>query len=422
MEPKAYRIHRDILCIDLKSFYASVECVRRGLDPFSTPLIVADESRGSGSIVLAVSPYLKQRGLPSRLRLYELPDDIEGLIVAPPRMRDYLKVSRDIVDVYLDTVAPEDLHVYSIDEAFLDLTPYRSYYRRSPWVLAEEILDEIRRRSGVPAACGIGENLLLSKLALDLKSKHRAEGIAEMRYEDVPQDLWPLQPLREMWGIGARLERRLNQLNLYRVGDVAAFDRSKLRRHFGIIGDELYFHAHGIDQSIISEPLPTGPSQRSVGVGQTLFSDHEPPEIFTVLLEMVDEVAERLRFLRREARTVHLHIGYSAAYGGGFSRQSSLAWPTDSEQSLMDSILGLFERFYEGLPIRRVSVRATNLARRRPFEQLSLFERSRRREQSLMRTISSLRERFGRKSVMRLSSYLEGTAYDRAELVGGHRG
>lgn len=418
-----YRIHREILCVDLKSFYASVECAERGLDPFKTPLIVADKSRGQGSIVLAVSPFLKAKGMPSRCRLHEVPD-IEGLIVARPRMRTYLEVSRDIVGVYLSYVAPEDLHIYSIDEAFLDVTPYLNYYNKDARALAREILDAILKETSIPAACGIGDNMLLSKLALDLKSKKAPSGIAAIRYEDVERDLWPVTPLSQMWGIGKRMEKRLNALNIWTVGDLARYDAGKLRKRFGIIGEELYYHAHGIDQSIISEGVNRGATPKSVGLGQTLFRDYDATEIHTVTLEMVDEVAEKLRFLRHEAKTLHLSIGYSKAYGGGFSRQISFPCPTDSEEEIFEATWRLFRRHHENLPIRRISVRATNLIPKRAFEQISLFEShaKKRRRRKLGEALDALRRRYGKRSVMRLSSHLDaGTAKERSGLIGGHR-
>ncbi len=420
-----YRIYRDIVCIDLKSFYASVECALRGLDPFKTPLIVADEERGGGSIVLAVSPYLKQKGFKNIYRLHEIPRS-DDLVIAKPRMRQYLAVSRDIVRIYLDYVAREDMHVYSVDEVFLDLTPYLTYYRKDAIGLARTIMRRIYEETGIPSACGIGDNLLLSKLALDLKSKKVKSHIAVFRYGDIKEELWPVRPLSKMWGIGPRMERRLNQLNIYTVGDLAQSDIRTLKKLFGVIGEELYYHAHGIDQSIISEKGETARStMKSVGLGQTLFRDYDANSVFTLFLEMADEVGERLRFIRKEARTIHLSIGYSKASGGGFSRQRSLEHPTDLSDDILNACLDLFWRHYEDAPIRRISIRATRLTDARLFTQLSFFEKVERREktQSLFRTIDRIRARFGKTSVMRLTSHLDdGTAIDRADMVGGHRG
>jgi len=165
-----YKLHRNIICIDLKSFYASVECALRGLNPFTTPLVVADKSRSNGSVVLAVTPYLKKRGVKSRCRIYELPLD-KSIIYAKPRMRKYLEYSTMIIEIYLKYVAFEDMHIYSVDEVFLDLTSYLKFYQKTEEEIAEMILKDILKTTKIPATCGIGPNLLLSKLALDIESK-----------------------------------------------------------------------------------------------------------------------------------------------------------------------------------------------------------------------------------------------------------
>ncbi len=419
-----YKIYRHILCIDLKSFFASVECALRGLDPFETALIVADSERGGGSVVLAVTPYLKARGFKSRGRLHEMPH-VDNMIVATPRMREYLRFSKKIVSIYLDYVAPEDLHIYSIDEAFLDITAYLNYYQTTPKALAQTIRDTILTQTAIPATVGIGDNLLLSKLALDLYSKTAEDGMAEMRYHDVANMLWPIQPLSAMWGIGPRMEKRLNQLNLYSVHDLAHSSRKTLKRLFGIIGEELYFHAHGIDMTIISDKTGTRMPMKSVGLGQTLYQDYDAHSIGQILLEMVDETAEKLRFIRKRAKTLHLGIGYSKAVGGGFSRQCSTDEPTDDVETLLEMTLNLFVKHYDGSPIRSVFIRATGLKEHLGMFQLSFFEdvEKKARRTKLWSAIDSVRQRFGKRSVVRLSSLLEeGTYLERTRLVGGHRG
>ncbi len=422
---EAYKIHRDIACIDLKSFYASVECVERGLDPFKTPLIVADASRGGGSIILAVSPFLKARGIPGRLRLHEMPP-IPDLIIAKPRMKKYLAYSRMVIGVYLDYVSKDDLHIYSVDEAFLDLTPYLRYYDCDALCLTRRIMKSVYQKTKIPSSAGIGDNMLLSKLALDLKSKKSKSHIAAIRYADVEKDLWPVRPLSKMWGIGKRMEKRLNLLGIYRVGDLAQAKTGTLKKLFGVIGEELYYHAHGIDQAIISEKhRDTKPVIKSVGMGQTLFKDYDATMVFPILLEMADEVCERLRFIRTEAQTIHLSVGYSQETGGGFSRQMKLAHPSDVPHEVLDAVLTLFDRFYDDAPIRRITIRATKLQDARMMTQLSLFEKVERRqkEKALFESLDHIKRRFGKKSAMRLTSYLDhATAKERATMIGGHHG
>ncbi len=419
-----YKLYREILCIDLKSFFASVECALRGLDPFKTPLIVADKGRGGGSIVLAVTPYLKAQGMPSRCRLFEV-EDRDDLIIAKPRMREYLHASRKVIEIYLRYVSHEDLHIYSIDEAFLDVTHYLNYYKTDTETLAKTILNTILEETKIPATCGIGDNLLLSKLALDLYSKKAAGGIAEIRYRDVETKLWPIQPLSTMWGIGPRMEVRLNKLNLYKVGDLAQANITHLKRLFGVMGEELYYHAHGIDMAIISEKRTDYTPMKSVGLGQTLFKDYDTSMIMQVFLEMSDEVAEKLRFMRSAAKTVHLGIGYSKAYGGGFSRQLSLGEPTFDPNDIFRAVVDLFLKHGEALPIRKVFIRATGLSNARMDLQVSFFEDVIQKEKrlKLWETIDRVRVRYGKKSVTRLSSYLDsGTLIMRSDLIGGHHG
>lgn len=420
-----YKTYRDILCIDLKSFYASVECALRGLDPFKTPLVVADEGRGGGSIVLAVSPFLKAQGIPGRLRLFELPDNIPGLIIARPRMRTYLEYSAEIIRIYLNYVAPEDLHIYSVDEVFLDVTPYRALYKKSPVAIARMILADIFEQTRIPATAGVGDTLLLAKVALDIESKKVPGGIAEWRYEDVPKKLWPIRPLSDFWGIGTRMEKRLNQMNLFSLGDVAHASRDHLHRVFGILGDELYFHAHGIDASRIADKKHDVRPMKSVGEGQTLFKDTPLKEVLTILFEITDTITARLRYIGKEAKTVHLSIGYSKAYGGGFGRQITLDFPTRDPKVILAHVIDLLNRYAEDLPIRRVGLRLTGLVAYSPYDQLDFFapQKNKVQEERFLKALDSVHARYGRKYALRLSSYLEGgTLKDRLTLVGGHRG
>ena len=226
---------RHILSIDLKSFFASCECVARGLDPFKFPLVVANPNQGDGAITLAVTPFLKKQGVKSRGRIYEIPKHIKYKIV-PPRMSYYIKMSEAVIDVYLDFVAKEDLHVYSIDECFLDVTSYLKLYKMTDVELAKKILSEVTRRTGLTANCGIGPNILLAKIAMDVEAKLFKDGIAKWTYDDVYKKLWKIKPLSDMWGIGPRMELKLNKMGINSVGDLANFDKNRLKVAFGIKG------------------------------------------------------------------------------------------------------------------------------------------------------------------------------------------
>ena len=417
-----YRINRTILCIDLKSFYASVECVLRGLNPFTTPLVVADKSRSNGSVVLAVTPYLKYRGVKSRCRVYELPDD-PSIIFAKPRMKEYLKASTKILEIYLKYVSFEDIHVYSVDEVFLDLTTYMSYYKKTDEEMAAIILQDILDTTKIPATCGIGPNMLLSKLALDLESKKSPTFIAKWTYDDVPIKLWPITPLSKMWGIGHKTERNLNRLGLYTIGDIANYPLEKLQRFYGIMGEELYHHAHGIDQSIINEKLVYKPVGKSYGMGQTLYHDYFGDTVPQIILEMVDEVTKRLRTGSKKAYTVNLGISYSRdTGGGGFNRQTTLPFPTCNESEIYNACMMLFDEFYNESPIRKVTIRVTNLVEEF-YIQLNLFRDMNKviTDHKLHTSLDNIKHRYGKNAILRASSLDDdSTVIARNQMVGGH--
>lgn len=416
-----YKLHRHILCIDLKSFYASVECALLDLDPFKTPLVVADKSRGSGSIVLAVTPYLKSLGVPSRCRIHEIPPDLP-IIFQKPRMETYLEYSTKIIEIYLRFVSEDDLYVYSIDEAFIDVTEYLNYYQKTDIEMAKWILDTIYQETKLYATCGIGPNMLMAKLSLDIESKKAPDFIAKWTYEDIPTKLWPIEPLSEMWGIGSQMEKRLNRLGLQKIGDIAHYRPETLKKIFGILGEELYYHTHGIDMSMIQQKQTIRAVSKSYGSGQTLFHDYFVPDVFQIIIEMVDDVARRLRLHKKVARTIHFGVGYSKEVGGGFSRQITLEQPTSNASVIYETCLSLFHTYYEDEPIRRVHVSVGNLMDQHTY-QFSLFEDAERliKEHKLHQAMDDLKFKFGKNSVNRASSELESsTIKARNTMIGGH--
>lgn len=420
-----YRLHRNIICIDLKSFYASVECALRGLNPFTTPLVVADKSRSNGSIVLAVTPYLKRRGVKSRCRVFELPEDPK-IIFAKPRMNKYLEYSTRILEIYLKYVSFEDIHVYSVDEVFLDLTTYTSFYQKTDEEIAAMILQDIVDTTKIPATCGIGPNMLMAKVALDVESKKSPTFIAKWTYDDVPTKLWPISPISKMWGIGVNMERNLNKLGIHSIYDLAHYSLERLQRYYGIMGEELYHHAHGIDMSIINEKIVYKPVSKSYGMGQTLYHDYNSDEIVQIILEMTDEVTKRLRAGNKKAYTVNLGILYSRNFGGGgFNRQLTLPFPTNNEAEIYTACMELFDEFYDGdSPIRKVSIRVTKLVEEF-YVQLNLFKDMSKvlKDHKLMSSMDNIKFKHGKKAVFRGSSLQEGsTMLARTSMVGGHNG
>lgn len=418
---KTYQLNKSILCIDLKSFYASVECVLRGLDPFKTPLVVADPSRGGGSIVLAVSPYLKTLGVPSRLRVYELPKDID-IICARPQMQTYLEYSAKVIGIYLDFISDDDLYVYSIDEAFLDVTHYLAYYKKTELELAETILNKVKTELGLTATVGIGPNMLMAKLSMDIEAKKNENNIAKWTYEDIKSHLWPVEPLSKMWGIGRRMEHHLNQMGMFSIGDIAHYSKDKLKKRFGVLGEELWYHTHGIDLSDIKDKGKLRSKPKSYGSGQVLFRDYNETEILTIILEMVDEVARRLRLSKKRCQTISLSIGYTKHDRGGFSRQITLEQPTSSERLIYQTCLDLFDIYYEGYPIRQIAIHLSKLTDSTLY-QYSIFEDSDalEREYRLHQTMDHIKDKYGKNSVLRSSSEQKhATAKLRNKQIGGH--
>ena len=412
---------RHILSIDLKSFFASCECVMRGLDPFKVPLVVANPNQGDGAITLAVTPFLKKQGVKSRGRLYEIPKNIKYHIV-PPRMSSYIKYSEKVVEVYLNYVAKEDLHVYSIDECFLDVTDYLKLYKKTDYELAEEILSEITKQTGLTATCGIGPNILLAKVAMDTEAKLYKNGIAKWTYDDVQNKLWKLTPLSKMWGIGPRMELKFNKLGINTIGDLARYDKNKLKSKFGVMGLELWEHANGIDLSRISDLVNSKPMDKSYSNSQILFKDYNGDNVKIIIRETVDVVCKRLRASNKQASVVGLAIGYSKSVGGGFYHVMKLDAPTDDSNVILDCCLLLFDKYYQNMPIRKVGV-STGKVTDKDSIQLNIFENFDEVEKKISKdkTIDEITSRFGKNSLLKASSLLnDSTIRDRNKKIGGH--
>ena len=413
-------VKRNIMCIDLKSFFASCECVERGLDPFKVPLVVANKKQGNGAITLAVTPALKKKGIPGRVRLYDIPQNIKYEIV-PPRMKLYIEKSKQVVSIYLDYVAPEDLHIYSIDECFLDVTDYLKLYKKTDYELAEEILKTVEEKTGLTATCGIGPNLLLAKVAMDTEAKKYKNGIAKWTYDDVEKKLWSITPLSKMWGIGPRMEKKLNILNIYTIGELAHYDKNILKDKFGVMGLELWNHANGIDLSKISDFKVT-PKDKSYSHSQVLFKDYDGNNVKLIIAEMVDVICARLRASGKESRVIGFGIGYSKDVDGGFYHSIKLETSTDSPREITNICFLIFDRYYNNLPIRKVSISCGGLTKKSGV-QLNLFDsiENKKEEVKVNTAIDEIKSKFGKNSIVKASSLLpDSTAIARNEKIGGH--
>lgn len=413
-------LNRHILCIDLKSFFASCECIDKKLDPFNYPLVVANPSQGKGAITLAVTPYLKKLGVKSRGRLYEIPTNIKYRI-AKPRMSLYISKSKEVISVYLDFVAEEDILIYSIDECFLDVTNYLKMYQMTDEELGEKILNTILKKTGLTATCGIGPNMLLAKIAMDIEAKHNSNNIAKWNYDDIEEKLWSITPLSKMWGIGKRMEANLNKLNIYTVGDLAKTNKFILKDQFGIMGEELWNHANGIDLSNIKDHKKLSKSE-SISHSQVLFKDYDENNIKIIISEMVDVLVSRLRINNKLTKWIGLGIGYSKNVTGGFFHSIKLDNPTDDDREILKYCLIIFDKFYEFLPIRKVTINF-GLLQKRENIQLNLFNNIEKMEskRNVDLTIEKIKNKFGKNSLLKATNLLDdSTAIERNKKIGGH--
>ena len=410
---------RTIAVIDLKAFYSYVECLDRGLDPWKTPLVVADKERGTNTIVLSVSPYLKKQGIPSRCRIKELPKKYK-YIYAVPRMERYLEKSTDVINVLYHFVAEEDVHVYSIDEAFVDLTTYLLYYKKTPLQMVSTIINQIKEDTGLQATAGIGDNFFLAKVALDIYAKKEKNGIARISSNEIKEKLWPITPLSKVWSIGARTEAKLNAMNIFTVKDIAISDVDYLKAKFGIMGEQLWRHANGIDEADIHEKYES--KETSLSLGQVLFRDYNKDEAITIIREMVDELSSRMRNQEKMTHVVGIFIGYSKNLGG-FARRSTLLSATDDSQTLLEAILEIYRKNVKDLPIRNISISFGGLSPA-SHQQLNVFEDDEKQlaRHNLQKALDVLHQKYGKNSVLRASSLLEeSTVRERNEFIGGHR-
>ena len=422
MEEKITNQKKVVAVIDMKSFYSSIECVERGLDPFSTPLAVTDLSRKEASIVLSVTPYLKSIGVPSVCRRKDLPKHIKNMIYATPRMGLYVKKSAEIVSIFLDFVGLDDVHTYSIDESFLDLTPYLKLYKSTPSELAKKILKKIKDQTGLTATCGLGSNMFLAKVADDIYGKKDPNFIGEIYTNEIKEKLWPIKPLNKIWGISQGYLARLNRIGIYSVKDLATYPKEKLVKLFGVLGEELHNHANGIDETNIREKYI--PVNKAISNGQVLMKDYTKKGALLVLKEMNDDLCFRLREIVKKTSVIHLAVGYSLSSEDlGFSKELTLSFPTNNNKEIYEGIKYLFDKYTENKPIRRLGISFSHLVNP-TFEQLDLFKdyKEHDKENTLYDYIDLIQEKYGKNKLLKLDSKKEdSTIKERHNQIGGHR-
>ncbi|MBG0964085.1 Y-family DNA polymerase [Bacillus sp. SRB1LM] len=412
--------NRIILCVDLRSFYASVSCIKMGLNPMHTKLAVVGDVNRNGSIVLAATPPLKALGIKKMARLYEIPRRKDILLVNPI-MGTYIKCSNYITRLALQYVPTEDFHQYSIDEFFMDITDSIHLFAQDPYEFAMKFKREIYDRTRIECTIGIAPNPLMSKVALDIEAKKNKDGIAFWQYEDIPTKLWSIRPLNKFWGISYKTEEKLNRKGIYSIGDLANYPLKYLKQSFGKIGEELHLHSHGIDFSRISEKYV--PATTSVGKSQILMRDYTIEEFSIILLEHIEEVCYRLRRQNKLAQTIHFSVGYSKSYTGGIRKTHTLNRPTNLTMDIYHICTYFLHQQYTGEPIRSINISLTNLIQEGE-EQISLFDNVTKREQEvkLTKVMDEIRTKFGKNSILRGISYTHSaTARHRNTLIGGHR-
>ena len=452
---------RTYTAIDLKSFYASVECVDRGLDPMTANLIVADPSRTDKTICLAVSPSLKKYGLSGRSRLFEVRHVLEKIkiqtgqeisyITAPPRMARYMKYSADIYAIYLKYISPEDIHVYSIDECFFDITDYLALYRMNARQLMKTILLDVQKTTGIPATAGIGPNLYLCKIALDIVAKHTdsdPDGVrmGELTVETYRSLLWNHRPLTDFWRIGRGTARTLEKSHIYTMGDLAEaslYREDWLYKTFGVDAELLIDHAWGYEPCTMADIKSYQPKTNSVGAGQVLPQGYPYEKAKIIVREMADEMILDLTDQNLAADSITLHIGYDRAnvdsgsyhgplhtdhYGRTVPRPAhgtaSLSEPTSCGSQIMTAALDLFDRIVDpSLLVRRITITA-NRVNAESCTQLDLFSTPAEleKEKNLRHALLEIRKKYGKNAILRGTSLQQGaTAIERHGQIGGHR-
>lgn len=492
-------MQRWYVAIDLKSFYASVECRDLGLDPLSTHLVVADASRTDKTICLAVTPSLKALGVGGRPRLFEVVREVEKInawrktqaraplrgasynaeelaadprlaldyIVAPPRMARYMEVSLQIYGIYLHHIAPQDIVAYSVDEVFIDVTPYLRTYGMAPQELARFLIEEVLRETGITATAGVGTNLYLAKVAMDILAKHMppdADGVRlamldEQRYRET---LWEHRPITDFWRIGPGTARRLEKLGLYTMGDIArcsegadtAFhNEERLYKTFGVAAELLIDHAWGWEPVTLEEVKNYRPENNSLSSGQVLHEPYTAEKARIVALEMAEQLS--LELVRKKALTdqLVLTVGYDVAnlgegssyhgpihidhYGRAVPKHAHgithLEGHSASSAAIIGATAALFDRIVEPtLLVRRITLEGCHVLQESDLQkqpqQQTLFAAeqtesdAQQRERRVQETILAIKARFGKNAILRASSLEEGaTARMRNAQIGGHK-
>lgn len=450
----------DIAFVDMKSFYASVECVDRGLHPLRTSLCVMSRADNAGGLILAASPIFKKVFGKSNVgRAYDLPFDVQtrkfsyytarrqGLpitpqyvsyieswakrtLIVPPRMDRYIEKNIQIQNIFQNFASPADILPYSIDEGFIDLTSSLNYFikdrelapRVKLDILSSKLQHDIWKETGILSTIGMSNsNPLLAKLALDNEAKKNTNMRANWSYEDVESKVWSIPKLTDFWGIGSRMEKRLIQLGIYSIRQLANANPDMLKKELGVNGLQLWFHANGVDESKVQKPYQ--PKSHGLGNSQVLPRDYiRQSDIELVLSEMAEQVAIRLRRAHKKATVVSIHVSYSKTeMKRGLQGQMKIE-PTNSTHILTDTVLAIFRKKYDSGAVRQIGVSYSGFVDEN-FGYISLFDdpETLEKEEKLQSTIDQIRNQFGFLAVQKGTALLDSSRnIARSKLIGGH--
>lgn len=419
--------NRYYIAIDLKSFYASVECVERGLDPFMTNLVVADPTRSKSTICLAITPAMKKLGVKNRCRIHEIPPGIQ-YITAMPRMQLYIDYSANIYDIYLKYISPDDIHVYSIDECFLDVTEYINLYQKTPAELATLLMQSVFKETGICATAGIGTNLYLAKIAMDILAKHNVDHIGYLDETLYKIELWDHKPLTDFWRIGSGTANRLAKYGIYTMGEIARtsiYNEDLLFKSFGVDAELLIDHAWGVEPCTIADIKAYEPETNSLSSGQVLMRNYSFEEAKVIVNEMTDLLVLDLVEKHLVTDSLSLYISYDHHFElPGSNGSTRLPVPTNSTKKIMSAVNSLYEKITDRhTGIRRINITCNHVIKEF-YEQLDFFSdpQETEKEKRLQQAMLSIRKRYGANAVMRGVNLLDCSNFiERNGQIGGHK-
>ncbi len=417
------RKERIYMCIDMKSFYASVECAERNLNPFETNLVVADTGRGKNALCLAVSPKMKALGVKNRCRLSDIPGNVK-YVAALPRMQLYIDYAADIYELYLNYFDPRDIHVYSIDESFIDATAYLDAMGLTPKELAKKLMDEIAEKLHIPSTAGIGTNLYLAKIALDITAKHSKDHMGFLTEELYRETLWDHRPITDFWQVAGGKARRLERYGIFTMRGVAEAPEELMYRLFGKDAELLIDHAWGRESCLMEDIKNYRSKSHSVSFSQILPRNYSYDEARVVMQEMVLHGSHEL--MRRKVITQKVWIGVGYGYDTISSTKGStrLVSATSVNSLMQEPVLALFDRVaVRDVPIRRLAISFNDVCDEGCegydfFTDWDAVEKEKAREKAVL----ELSARYGKNAVLRGTNFQKGaTQRERNGMIGGHR-